>query len=216
MPVGRHQGGHDHRRLSGDGQGDRAPGRPRCRRARHRRRTREAERRRAWQSACAPRPCFARIMPEQKLRIVNALKAQRRDRRDDRRRRQRRALAEGGAYRHRHGRSRHRRRARGLVDRPARRRFRLDRQGHPARPPHLRQSAQGDGLHLRRARADRGTGAAAAAVRPADPVRADPHRLSRDGHRSGLLARLRGRDRGGRRHAPSAARARRAAVLVAR
>ena len=97
---------------------------------------------------------------------------ERRDRRDDRRRRQRRAVAQGGAHRHRDGRTRDRRGARGVVDRAARRRFRLDRQSRPARPPHLRQPAQGDGLHLRRARADRGAGAAAAAVRPADPVRA--------------------------------------------
>ena len=34
---------------------------------------------------------FARVVPEQKLRIVTALKATRRDRRDDRRRRQRRS-----------------------------------------------------------------------------------------------------------------------------
>ena len=97
---------------------------------------------------------------------------ERRDRGDDRRRRQRCAFAQGGAYRHRDGRTRNRRRARGVIDRPARRRFRLDRQGDPARPPHLRQSSQGDGLHLRRPRADRGAGAAAAAVRLADPVRA--------------------------------------------
>ena len=50
-----------------------------------------------------------------------------------------------------------------------------------------------------------GTGAVAAAVRLAHPVRADPHRLSRDGDRSRLLAGLRGRNRGGRRHAPPAA-----------
>ena len=31
MPVGRHQGGHDHRRLSGDRQGHRPPGGARCR-----------------------------------------------------------------------------------------------------------------------------------------------------------------------------------------
>ena len=85
--------------------------------------------------------------------------------------------------------------------------------GDPARPAHLRQSAQGDGLHLRRARADRRAGAAAAAVRPADPLRADPHRLPGDGHRSGLLAGVRGRDGRGRRHAPAAASARAAAVL---
>ena len=41
-------------------------------------------------------------------------------------------------------------------------------------------------------------------------LRPDPHRLSRDGDRSRLLAGVRGGDRGGRRHAPPAARARRA------
>ena len=133
---------------------------------------------------------------------------ERRDRGDDRRRRQRCALAQGGAHRHRHGRTRDRRGARGVVDRAARRRFRLDRQVGPARPPNLRQSPQGDGLHLRRPRADRGTGAAAAAVRLADPVRADAHRISGDGDRSGVFARLRGRDGGGRRDAPAAARPR--------
>ena len=133
---------------------------------------------------------------------------ERRDRGHDRRRRQRCALAQGGAYRHCHGRTRHRRGARGVLDRPARRRLRLDRQGGPARPPHLRQPAQGDGLHLRRACADRRAGAAAAAVWPADPVRPDAHRVSGDGDRSGVFAGLRGRDGGGRCHAPSAARAR--------
>ena len=88
--------------------------------------------------------------------------------------------------------------------------------GDAARPPHLRQSAQGHGLHLRHPRADRGSGAAAAAVRPAAHVGADAHRVPRDGHRSRLLAGVRGRDRGGRRDAPSAARSRRAAVLAAR
>ena len=39
MPVGWHQGGHDHRRLSGDRQGHRPPGGARCRRPSDRRRT---------------------------------------------------------------------------------------------------------------------------------------------------------------------------------
>ena len=43
------------------------------------------------------------------------------------------------------------------------------------------------------------------AVRLADPVRPDAHRVPGDGDRSGVLARLRGRDRGGRRDAPAAA-----------
>ena len=41
---------------------------------------------------------------------------------------------------------------------------------------------------------------------------ADPHRLPRNGDRSGLLDRVRGGGRGGRRHAATAPRARRAAV----
>ena len=85
--------------------------------------------------------------PEQKLRLVQALQGRRRGRRHDRRRRERRARAEGGAHRHRHGRARHRRRARGGRARAARRRLRLDRAGRAARPAHLRQPAQGDGLH---------------------------------------------------------------------
>ena len=44
MPVGRHQGRHDHRRLSGDRERDRAAGRARTRRARDRRTAREVER----------------------------------------------------------------------------------------------------------------------------------------------------------------------------
>ena len=47
----------------------------------------------------------------------------------------------------------------------------------------------------------------------ADPARPDPHRLSRDGHRSGLLARLRSGGRRRRRHAPTAAADRRAALV---
>ena len=53
-----------------------------------------------------------------------------------------------------------------------------------------------------------GSGAAAVAVRPADPVRPDAYRVSRDGHRSGLFARLRSRARGRRRDAASAAASR--------
>ena len=48
-----------------------------------------------------------------------------------------------------------------------------------------------------------------------DHLQPDPHRLPRDGHRSGLHAGLRGRDRRGGRHAPSAASAGAAVVLLA-
>ena len=58
---------------------------------------------------------------------------QRRGRRHDRRRRQRCACAQIRPYRHRHGRPRHRCRPRGLVDRPARRRFRIARPHFPSK-----------------------------------------------------------------------------------
>ena len=117
---------------------------------------------------------------------------ERRNRRDDRRRRQRRAVAEGRAHRHCDGRSRHRRRARGVVDRAARRRLRFDRRIGAARPQNLRQHTQSDGLHLRGSRTDRGSGVAAAAVRTADSVRAGAYRVSAARDRSGVFAGLRG------------------------
>ena len=86
-----------------------------------------ARRRRARARACATRRSSRAFRPTQKLRIVEALKAQRRGGRDDRRRRQRRAGAQGRAHRHRHGRTRHRRGARGGLARAARRRLRLHR-----------------------------------------------------------------------------------------
>jgi Ca2+-transporting ATPase len=81
------------------------------------------------------------------------------------------------------------------------------REGDPARPPDLRQSAQGDELHPRGPRADRGAGAVAAGDRAAAAVRAGSHCVSGNDHRSRLLAGVRGRDRGARRDAAAAARA---------
>ena len=57
MPVGWHQGSHDHRRLSGDRQSNRPPGRSRRRRSRDRRRARATQRSRVWLCAYGPRLC---------------------------------------------------------------------------------------------------------------------------------------------------------------
>ena len=156
---------------------------------------------------------FARIMPAAEAAHRQCAEGERRNRRDDRRRRQRRAVAEGGAHRHCDGRSRHRRRARGVVDRAARRRLRFDRRIGSARPQNLRQHTQSDGLHLRGSRTDRGSGVTAAAVRTADSVRAGAYRVSAARDRSGVFAGLRGGNRRERRDAPVAASARRTAVF---
>ena len=57
-----------------------------------------------WRNARDSTDVFARVRPEQKLRLVEGAQARRRGRGDDRRRRQRRARAGGRAYRHRDGR----------------------------------------------------------------------------------------------------------------
>ena len=129
LPLGRHPGRDDHRRLSRDRPRDRAPGR-----ARRPEKSSPATNSRNLTTTGLAR----RATHDDRLRADHAgaeaahrrgAEGERRDRRDDRRRRQRRAVAEGRPYRHRHGRPRHRRGARGFVDRAARRRLRLDRQG---------------------------------------------------------------------------------------
>ena len=99
---------------------------------------------------------FARIRPEQKLRLGHGLQGRRRGGGDDRRRRERRAGAEGRAHRRGHGPARHRRRARGLGAGAARGRFPVDRRRGAPRPAHLREHPQRDALPARGARADRG------------------------------------------------------------
>ncbi len=76
---------------------------------------------------------FARISPEQKFLIVDALNERRRRRGDDRRRRQRRARPASRRYRHRHGPARDRRGPRHGGSRAARRQLRIDCGNRPRR-----------------------------------------------------------------------------------
>ena len=83
--------------------------------------------------------------------------------------------------------------------------FGFDRRHDPARPAHLRQPAQGDRIHHRGAHPHRGTGAIAAAPRPPPDTHPDPHRLPGNGDRSSLLDRIRGGGSRRGRHAAATA-----------
>ena len=159
---------------------------------------------------------FARVQPAQKLRIVEALQAERRGRRDDRRRRQRRAGAGARRCRRRDGHHRHRGRQERGQDRHHRRQLRHHRRRGRAGPGGLRQPEEGDPVPVRDL-AGRGGGAAAGAVRRpsaaagggADPVDQHRHRGHGDGEPGDGPARRR-RDAappGGARRPPARQRA---------
>ena len=145
MPRRGHPRGDDHRRPRRDAasrdrranSASRDPARADRRRAR-------CAGRRGFRCAASRTDVFARVSPEQKLRLVAALQAGRHRGRDDRRRGERRAGAQARRYRHRHGPPRHRGGQAGGADGAGRRRLRLDRRGGARRAHGLRQPAQGD------------------------------------------------------------------------
>ena len=81
----------------------------------------------------------ARVTPEDKVRLVDILKAEGPDRRDDGRRRERRAGPQALRHRHRDGDHRHGGLEGGRGDDPHRRQLRDDREGRRARARPLRQ-----------------------------------------------------------------------------
>ena len=185
----------DHRRLPADGGAHRPQHRPPPGRRGNSRRRRAGryERRRAPPHASAATAVFARIRPQDKLRIVRALQTQRGHHGHDRRRRQRRAGAQ--ARQHRRGRrQRHRRRQGDGRPDPARQQLPHYRGGRRGRPRDLREYPQGRRLRavelLRRGADDLYRHdpalARAAGGRP-DPL--DPPDLRRPlRHRAGLRA----------------------------
>ena len=148
---------------------------------------------------------YARVSPAHKLRVVQALQAQRPLGRDDRRRGQRRAGAEAGRHRRRDGHHRHRRDEGSGRDDPDRRQLHVDRGRGRGGPRRVREHQEVPHVPAlgepRRDRAARRRGAAreaAAAERGADPLRQPRDRRPA---RAGAVR----RPAGGRPDAPSAA-----------
>ena len=150
---------------------------------------------------------YARVAPEDKIRIVEGAAASRRIRRDDRRRRERRAGAAPRGHRRRHGPQRHRRGARGVAHGAAGRQLRDDREGRARRPPHLRQHSAGSFGTCSRPIPARSGRCSSRRSRTAAPAAADSHPVDESRDRRIAWPRARRRAGGGRRHAPAAAAA---------
>ena len=191
VPVGWHQGRDDHRRLSGDGDCHRAPSGPAANEA-VTGDTIDKLDEAALIARARSSAVFARIVPEQKLRIVEALKADG----------QIVAMTGDGVNDAPSLKAAHIGVAMGGrgtdVAREASSIVLLDddfgsivtaiRLGRRIYD-NLRKAMS---FHRRRPCADRGSRAAAASSRLAHHLQSDPHRLSGIGHRPCLLARLRG------------------------